>query len=417
MPSRELIVSFRNRVEAELRQNILPFWIEHTLDRQYGGFLGTIENDLRFHPGSRKGIVLNTRILWAFSRVFRTYPESVYLQLARRSFDYLVRHFFDPGHGGVYWTLDCTGSPLDTRKKTYAQAFAIYALAEFFEASENPSALQGAEHVFDLIEQKCLDAFGGGYIESCERDWTPSVDQRLSDVDMDEKKSMNTHLHLLEAYAALVRAKREDNRARLRLRELIRIFMDRILDPRRRHFRLFFTGDWRCRSDRTSFGHDIEGSWLLCEAADTLGDPILRKEVREAAVQMARAVLLEARDSDGAIFYEADPSGITDDNKHWWPQAEAVVGFLNACELSGEECFFDAAHTSWKFIEEKLVDRTNGEWFWQVSRQGVPDPSRYKVGQWKGPYHNSRACMETMRRLDRMLAGVPGPECFSREGA
>jgi mannobiose 2-epimerase len=304
--------------------------------------------------------------------------------------------------------VDRAGRPLDTKKKIYAQAFVLYALAEYYEATSDNSAIQKAGELFDLIEQRSRDSEFGGYFETYERDWSPASDQRLSEVDMDEKKSMNTHLHVLEAYTSLARA-RKDATSRIRLRELIEIFLMNILDPESFHFMLFFTESWTCRSNRISFGHDIEGSWLLCEAADTLEDPPLRKRVQDTALRMARAVYSEARDRDGALLYEADPSGITDDDKHWWPQAEAVVGFLNAYELSGEDCFFHAAHECWNFIEEKLIDRVHGEWFWQVSRKGIADPSRYKVGQWKGPYHNSRTCLETMQRLDRILNLVIEP--------
>jgi len=408
MISTSLLKSFRDRVEAELTQDILPFWIKHSVDNEHGGFWGTIENDLKVIKDSEKGIILNSRILWAFSKAYRTHHEAALLQLAQRAFDYLTRHFVDADFGGVYWTVDCMGRPLDTKKKIYAQAFALYALVEYCEATGDNSAIQKAGEVFDLIEQKSRDSEFGGYFETYERDWSPASDQRLSEVDMDEKKSMNTHLHVLEAYTSLVRA-RKDASSRLRLQELIDIFLKNILDPESFHFRLFFTESWRCRSNRISFGHDIEGSWLLCEAADTLEDPPLRKRVQDTALRMARAVYNEARDRDGALLYEADPSGITDDNKHWWPQAEAVVGFLNAYELSGEDNFFHAAHECWSFIEEKLIDRVYGEWFWQVSREGMPDPSRYKVGQWKGPYHNSRTCLEAMQRLDRILNLVIEP--------
>ncbi len=400
-----LIQSFRGRVEVELLRNILPFWIKHSIDTERGGFWGTIENDLRIRKDSEKGIILNCRLLWAFSRLFRTYQEPVQLDMARRAFDYLTTHFVDPEYGGVYWTVDCFGHPLDTKKKIYAQAFALYALVEYYETTGEEAAIAQAAEVFNLIESKSRDTESGGYFEACERDWSPAADQRLSEVDMDEKKSMNTHLHVLEAYTSLTRTSQE-TRSRARLRQLIDIFLKHILDPESSHFRLFFTESWTCRSNRISFGHDIEGSWLLCEAAETLGDADAQEQVRGAALRMAHAVYREARDQDGALLYEAGPSGITDDNKHWWPQAEAVVGFLNAYELSGADLFFHAAHDCWGFIEERLVDRTCGEWFWQVSRNGTPDPGRYKVGQWKGPYHNSRACLETMHRLDRILSQI-----------
>jgi mannobiose 2-epimerase len=218
-------------------------------------------------------------------------------------------------------------------------------------------------------------------------------------VDQDEKKSMNTHLHLLEAYAALLR-NHEHSTVRLRLRELIEVFLNHIVDPKTHHFLLFFDEEWRTQSDKVSFGHDIEGSWLLCEAAEILGDTALLESVRAVGLSMAQAVYDQGLDTDGGLLYEAGPTGIIDSDKHWWPQAEAVVGFLNAHELSGRQYFRDAAERSWAFIEEHIIDREHGEWFWLVSKDGVPAAERDKVGPWKCPYHNSRACFETMERLD-----------------
>jgi len=220
-------------------------------------------------------------------------------------------------------------------------------------------------------------------------------------VDMDEKKSMNTHLHLLEAYANLLRLWNEDE-LRKRLRELLRIFLDHIIDPETHHFRMFFDEVWRDRSDRFSFGHDIEGSWLICEAAEVLGDTAILEEARKAAVRMAQVLYEQAVDSDGGLFYEGSGKELIDTDKHWWPQAEAVVGFLNAYELSGRDYFLKASQNSWQFIEKFIVDHQHGEWYWKVSRDGTPSDDKYKVDPWKCPYHNSRTCFEVMERLDKL---------------
>ena len=374
----------RQKVEAELLSDILPFWLKYSIDDEFGGFRGQISNDLTIDPHAAKGLILNSRILWTFSKAFSVYHDPLYLAAARRAYEYLTRYFWDAEFGGVYWMLDYLGKPHDTKKRIYGQAFTVYSLAEYFHASGDADALEKALRMVRSIESSSHDAEHGGYFETYERDWTLALDQRLSDVDMDEKKSMNTHLHLMEAYATLLRF-HEDATVRLRLRELIEIFLDHVVDASTNHFIMFFDEEWRPRSNKISFGHTIEGSWLLCEAAEILGDAGLLARVREVAVKMAQTVFEQGLDSDGGLLYELNP---TDTDKHWWPQAEAVVGFLNAYELTGQPHFLKAAQRSWEFIDKYIVDHEHGEWFWRVSKSGVPSEEQYKVDPWKCPYHN-----------------------------
>ncbi len=403
MPESERLRLWRDQIETELTQNIIPFWQKYTVDEEYDGFHGRISNDLRVDKEADKGLILNTRILWTFSRLHATYPDPAYRSLADRAFAYLDRYFWDPDNGGFYWMVDYRGNPTIRQKKTYGQAFAIYALSEYYRVFGVAGALERAETVYRLLETHSHDSQNTGYLETFEQDWSLAQDQRLSEVDMDEKKSMNTHLHLLEGYANLLSAG-GDERVRASLRELFTIFLGYIIDPETHHFRLFFTEQWEPRSGHVSFGHDIEGSWLLCEAAHILGDKELVGLVDETAVRMAHAVLREGLDADGGLFYEGNGASITDADKHWWPQAEAMVGFLNACQLTRESSFLAAAQSSWNFISTHIIDTVHGEWFWKVSREGTVSHDKFKVDPWKGPYHNGRACLEAMNRIDLLTS-------------
>jgi mannobiose 2-epimerase len=386
------------KIEAELRSNILPFWMRYGIDEEFGGFRGRISNELVIDRLAEKGLILNARILWTFSRVYKVYGEQPFLDIARRAYAFIAKYFRDADHGGVYWMVDHRGVPTDTKKRIYGQAFTLYALAEYYRATKDETALAFAISQFELIEKYSYDAVNGGYFETFERDWTIARDQRLSDVDMDEKKSMNTHLHVMEGYAVLLQVW-ENGTLRNRLRELIEIFHRRILNEKNHHLLMFFDEKWQPKSDHISYGHDIEASWLMVEAAEALGDERLLEESKVEAVRMAQAVYNEGLDADGGLLYEADSTGLIDSDKHWWPQAEAVVGFLNAYEISEQVHFLKAAERSWEFIDARIVDHLNGEWFGKVSRDGEVRDGDFKVDEWKCPYHNSRACLEAIRRL------------------
>jgi mannobiose 2-epimerase len=387
------------RTESEWRENIAPFWLAHAPDELRGGFRGLVTNDLRADERADKGVILNSRILWTFSRAHALYREPSFLATAERAYRYLTRHFLDREHGGVYWTVDCEGRPSDTKKRPYAQAFALYGLAQFHLATGERAALDEALGLFELLESRARDREHDGYFETFERDWALAADQRLSEVDQDEKKSMNTHLHVLEAYAALARATR-DSRVRGRLRTLVEIFLTRVVHPTDSYLVMFFDETWGCQSSHRSFGHDIEASWLLCEAAEVLGDDGLSARVRGISLKLAQSVYERGLDDGGfGLLYEADAGGVTDADKHWWAQAEAVVGFVNAHQLGGGDHFLRAAASVWEFVDRHIVDRENGEWFWKTSRAGVPSDDLPKLSQWKCPYHNGRMCFEVGRRL------------------
>ena len=403
------VADLATRARRELLENILPFWREHTVDHERGGFIGEMSNDLQIKPEARKGLILNARILWTFSAAARFTNDPADRALADRAYNYLIEEFLDKDHGGYFWELDPAANVVDATKKIYGQAFCVYALSEYHRASDDSDALQHAIDVFRLIRLRSSDPKHGGYWEALSHDWQPIEDVRLSDKDMNERKSMNTHLHVLEGYTNLYRIW-PDQELKAPLMELIAEFFAYIIDNQTNHFHHFFDDEWTPRSDSNTFGHDIEGSWLLCEAALAVGDESTIATVRNAAVRIARTVLDEGVDNDGGLFYEGRNGRIIDSNKEWWPQAEAVVGFLNAYEISKDSAFLDAAGRCWNFIDRHIIDRDHGEWFWRVDRHGKPDPLEPKVSMWKCPYHNGRACLEIVRRALSLLPSQPTEE-------
>ncbi|MBN1997517.1 AGE family epimerase/isomerase [candidate division KSB1 bacterium] len=393
-----MIKTFRKSVNDELTGNIVPFWTSRVIDFKNGGFIGRMKNDLTIESGAPKGLILNARLLWTYAALYRHNNRENILKLAYRAFEYIMQNFKDRENNGFYWMLKKNGTPRDTKKKIYGQAFVVYALAEFFLATGEAIMKEKAIELFNLIEEKSRDPEYGGYFEAYERDWILATDLRLGEADQSEKKSMNTHLHILEAYTNLYRIW-PDAELKIRIRELIDIFLSKIIDRKTLQFQLFFDEDWRVKSDITSYGHDIEGSWLIDEAAVAIGE---EAAVHNIVCGMADRALAEGVDEDGGLFYEGRQGHIIDTDKHWWPQAEAAVGFLNAFSISGEERFLHAAFKSWQFIREYISDKKHGEWFWKVDRKRIPDAAEYKVSEWKSPYHNTRACLELLSRLNKL---------------
>jgi len=390
---------FRSQLEDELTGNILPFWMDHSLDKVNGGFYGALTNDLQIHNEVPRSAILCARILWTYATAYRKLGDRQYLDMAGWAYNALRDTFFDPEYGGVYWTVDKAGKPVFDHKHHYAQAFAIYGLSEYYRATERPESLVLAQSLFHLLEKHAYDPLHGGYIEGSSRTWEALADMRLSDRVLNCRKSMNTMLHILEAYTNLLRVW-EDPTLRAQQRALIEIFQQRIIDPASGHFKLFFDDQWNSLLPNVSFGHDIEGSWLLLEAAKVQADPALVDQVRQTAVQIASAVCQDGLEPDGSLPYEAGPAGLVDSDKSWWVQAEAMVGFYNAYQLSGQTRFAQAAQRSWKYIQDNVVDRVHGDWFKILHPDGTPDESSYKVGPWECPYHHSRACFEMIERLE-----------------
>lgn len=389
----------RGRLDAELRGNILPFWMERAVDRENGGFFGQIDNDLSVRNEVERSAVLVARILWTFSAAFRMFGDAGYQATARRAYEYLQSAFRDNEQGGVYWSVDAAGGPVNDRKHVYAQAFTIYGLAEYVRAFAEPEALAWAQELFSLVEAHTHDDEYGGNIECRARDWSQLDDMRLSDKEPPAAKTMNTLLHLMEAYTNL-RWVWDGAALAARHAALIRLFADHIVDPAEKRLRLFFDRDWRALPDHVSPGHDIEGSWLLTEAAEVNEDRELIDRVSAVSVELAEQVLHTGLDAQGFVVYQAGDAAHRDSDRHWWPQAEGMVGFWNAYQLSARPEFEQASLRLWDLIESTFVDRAHGEWYKVIRPDGAPDLSRPKAGPWECPYHQARALMEMLRRLD-----------------
>ncbi len=385
-------------IETDLRGNILPFWIRHVADARNRTFHGLLANDLTVDPTAERGALLASRILWTYAAAFRAYGDAAYRDMAALALHDLVTRFHDEQHGGFFWSIRADGSVERDRKQVYGQAFAIYALSEYHAATGARAALDHAGALFFLLERHARERVHGGYLEAFARDWSPIADMRLSEVDQNDPKSQNTLLHLMEAYTRLLQVW-PDPALRAALRDLVELMLARVVDVRTGHLRLFFTTDWGPTSDKVSYGHDIEAAWLLTRAADVLGDADLVAPTNALALRIADVTLSEGADADGAIFNLGGPTGIVDDRKEWWPQAEAVVGFLNAWQISGETRYLEAAAKTWEFIATRLIDREHGEWFRGVTRDGRVIPTFEKVGFWKCPYHNGRMGLEAVTRL------------------
>ncbi len=457
---------FKQELLDNLTRNILPYWLEKMRDPR-GGYYGRRDGHDILDADAPKGGILHARILWTFSAAYRLFSREEYLNSsygarrdeylegARHALDFIRKHFIDREYGGAYWSVAADGKPLDTKKQYYAIAFMIYGLAEYYLATGDESALDDAYALFESIETHARDRERGGYIEASTRDWQPIADMRLSEHDANASKTMNTHLHILEGYTNLLRALKaapsltgrrgalaphvsaelltgkrgalaphvlSERVAAVKeaTTSLLRTFLTRIENPKTHHLTLFFNDDWEKYDDIESYGHDIEASWLMLESAEVIGDPALYAETLAHTRQIALAGL-EGRQPDGSMVYElhrashadaSDPDASDADaeanrldaDRHWWVQAENVIGqlyqarFHSEPESKEEARWLADARQSWRYIADNLVD-PEGEWYWSRHADGSINRLDDKAGFWKCPYHNSRMCIESLRCL------------------
>lgn len=379
---------------------IMRYWIDTMEDDQRGGFYGERDKHNNLVADAPKGAILNGRILWSLSSGARFFGNDEYRTAAQRAFDYIKAHFYDTVNGGFYWSLNADGTPLDTKKQAYAQGFMIYGLSEYYRLTADAEALRLAQQTYHLIEKHFRDPKDGGYIEALAADWTPMDDVRLSDKDENTPKSMNTHLHILEPYTNLYRAC-PSAELKASIEHCIDIFCNKIISPLTGRFQLFFNMDWTCTSHIDSYGHDIEGAWLLYEAAEVIKSEELMARLRPMCRRLVDITIAEGFDGDSSCFYEKEGDRL-DTDKHWWPQAECLVGLTDTWRLTGEERYLQLAKNVWNYIDQHIADHAGGEWLWRVDKDGHDVYDDCKAGFWKCPYHNTRALLEVVERVEHL---------------
>jgi cellobiose epimerase len=400
-------ITFKEEISSELH-NILQFWLDNSSDEVHGGFIGKMDNEGKVFMEAEKGGVLNARILWTFSAAYNqnvanptqnSINENYHLiQAAERAYQYINQYFRDRTFGGIYWSVDAQGNPLNTRKQIYGLAFTIYGLSEYFKANPKQEILDFAIELFELIEYYSYDKTTGGYIEAFTQDWKIIEDLRLSEKDRNDPKTMNTHLHIIEAYVNLYTVWKEEHLV-AKIRYLLNVFEQKIINKENNHLILFFDNDWKKQSEAISYGHDIEASWLLQEAAEILHDEDLIKKWKRIAVKIANAAS-EGLNKDGSLNHEFDPNTKhLDSHREWWVSAEAMVGFYNAYQITKNDNYLKKAFNIWRFTKKHLLDYQNGEWFWGIYEDYSLMQNEDKIGFWKCPYHNARACMELLKRV------------------
>lgn len=394
------MTTFTSQAFKEEADRILSWWSTEMLDDEYGGFIGKIDAQGIKTMHAEKGVVMNTRLLWVFSAAIRQgFPE--YKKFADRAYQYIVNHFLDHNYGGLYWMLDYKGNPVVKRKQTYAQAFGIFSLVEYFMATGNKVALRNAQEIFELVELHAHDQTKNGYIEAFTQQWNELEDVRMKEGNTNNIKTMNTHLQLLNAFTNLHRC---DKRAapKTALYQLSRIIRKKFIDKNTGRLKLFFDKKWNENFQFESFGHEIEAAWLLNNAVQILDVDTEILKAHGIASKIARKVESEGMAPLGGIYNERKKDGEFHPLQEWWSQAEAVTGFYDAYEKTGHEKYKTASENSWKFINDYFIDKEHGDWYWSVNaNSGKPNLSDDKANAWKANYHNVRMCFEMMKRLDK----------------
>ncbi len=387
--------------------SINKYWLSTVLNDH--SFSGEISATGDVNDDADKGIILTTRMLWYFSEAALYAREPALIAAADKVYDFIAQHFIDKEHGGVFWSVDTNGKALNGRKQTYAQAFAVYALSAYYRLSRNMAPLTLARSIYRLIEKHAYDTVNGGYFEAFAHDWGHLDDIRLSEKDLPSAKTMNTHLHMLEAFTGLLQAERVGANAAAAtdvensLTHLLETYEKNFIDYSNGHLKMFLSRDWADESIELSYGHDIESSWLVWEALEVLDVPALTQRYQSQVETLFSTCFKEGIAQDGSALEVFDlDTGKAVYERIWWVQAEAMVGYFNAWQLTSDDKYLQAVFGLWSFVKEQVIDAEHGEWHWVAKCDQHAEQSFYKVGFWKGPYHNGRSLIELCRRIESL---------------
>ncbi len=383
-----------DEIRMHLTKQLLPFWMK-LKDESFGGYYGEVDYNLKINQKADKGCILNSRILWFFSNAYITLKDEACLIHARHAYEFLKNTFYDMEKGGVYWSVTYDGKPRDDSKHTYNQAFAIYALASYYGATKEEEALKLAYGLVEKVETICKDE--GGYLEAFNRSFEPECNEKLSENGVMASRTMNTLLHIFEAYTELYCFDKKPDIAQY-MREMLDTFADKIYNPERRRLEVFFDKDWNSLIDLCSYGHDIEASWLIDRGVEVLGDKKYMDKIFPITKELAAHIYEVALDG-ASLFNECEEDKV-DRKKVWWVQAEAMLGFLNAYEKdNSREDYLVIAGKLWDYIKQYFIDqRQDSEWYNELNQEGEPDTRMELVGPWKCPYHNGRMCLEVINK-------------------
>lgn len=386
---------FVREIRRHLEEGLIPFW-EGLRDDKYGGWYGYVDYNLRVDRTYEKGCILNSRILWFFSNAYMLLGKEGLKEEASHAYCFLRERCLDKEYGGVFWSVAFDGCRKDDTKHTYNQAFAVYALAAYYDAVKDEEALALALELMNLIEEKCTDS-SGYYMEAFTRDFRPADNEKLSENGVMAERTMNTLLHVFEAYTELYRVSK-NKRAAEKLRFMMDTMLEKVYNEDLGRQEVFFDREWNSLIDLYSYGHDIEAAWLLDRGLEVLGDREYKERLSPVTKELTKNIY-ERAFYRGALMNEAE-NGVKDKTRVWWVQAEGIVGFINGYQKNFQNtAYLEAAKALWEYISSYLADSRKGsEWFWAADEDNIP-LHKPIVEPWKCPYHNGRMCMEVIRRL------------------